>query len=233
MKLNYFFLCFFILLFFNGKSQHSEIGFFLGTSYYIGELNQTGQAANQPNLSLGVFYRKNLSTRYSYRIGANYGKLSAGDDFYPSGLSEWRKLSFSGRIIEGNALFEFNFLPYQINNRSTSWFSPYVFIGFAVFGITPEVENGNNSRVSKLETIVAPSVPFGMGIKFNLARNMGVAVEWAMRKTFTDEIDGLPATFVGGYQLSNSKNNDWYSFFGITLNYKFLTQNDRCPRAVN
>jgi hypothetical protein len=233
MKLNFIIFILLIVPFSAVHAQHSEIGLFFGTSYYLGELNQTGQAANQPNLSLGLFYRKNLSDRYSYRIGVNYGKLSARDNFYSTGLSEWRQLSFSSTIFEGNALFEFNFLPYQINNRSTSWFSPYVFIGLAVFGVTPEVESGNTNKISKLETTIAPSVPFGMGIKFNFLKNMGIAVEWSMHKTFTDEIDGLPPSFVGGYQLSNSKNNDWYSFLGITLNYKFLTQNDRCPGANN
>lgn len=233
MKLKYLLSYFLLLISTSLFAQHSELGFFGGTSYYIGELNQTGQAANQPNLSIGVFYRKNLSTRYSYRIGANYGKLAADDSFYSDGLSEWRQLSFSGRIIEGNALFEFNFLPYQINNNSTSSFSPYVFIGFAIFGITPEVKSEVTRKMNKAETIVAPSVPFGMGIKFNLAQNTGLSIEWGMRKTFTDEIDGLPDTFVGGYQLSNSKNNDWYSFLGITISYKFLTKNDICPGVVN
>ena len=221
------FSCFFT------RAQHSEVGFLLSSSYYIGELNQTGQVANQPNLGVGVFYRKNLNTRYSYRLGLNYGRLSARDGFYSSGLSEWRQLAFSGNLFEGHALFEFNFLPYQINNRATSWFSPYVFIGLAIFTIKPKVDVGAFDEVAKAEYVVAPSVPFGMGVKFNLEHNMGLSVEWGMRKTFTDKIDGLPPTFVGGYQLSNSKNNDWYSFFGLTLNYKFLTQKDRCPRAVN
>lgn len=226
----------FILVLFSCTAMHAqnaEVGAFLGSSYYVGEINQSGQMANQPNLSLGVFYRKNLSDRYSYRIGVNYGKLSASDDFFKNGLSEWRKLSFSGNLIEGNVLFEFNFLPYEINKRGMSWFSPYVFIGLAVFGIAPEIESGNTAKISKPESLVAPSIPFGMGVKFNFIDNMGIGVEWSMHKTFTDKIDGLPPTFVGGYQLSNSKNNDWYSFLGITLSYKFLTKNDRCPGAVN
>ena len=59
--------------------------------------------------------------------------------------------------------------------------------------------------------------------------NMGINIEWGVRKTFTDEIDGLANTYTNGYQMSNSKNNDWYSFGGITLNYKILTKTDRCP----
>ncbi|MBI2280060.1 MAG: hypothetical protein HYU68_05160 [Bacteroidetes bacterium] len=66
-------------------------------------------------------------------------------------------------------------------------------------------------------------------LKFDFIRNIGLNIEWGVRKTFTDEIDGLPQTYSNGYQISNSNNNDWYSFAGITLNYKILTKTDRCP----
>ena len=54
-----------------------------------------------------------------------------------------------------------------------------------------------------------------------------------MRKTFTDEVDGLSETYVNTYQLSNSQNKDWYSIVGITLNYKILTKDARCIGVVN
>ena len=54
-----------------------------------------------------------------------------------------------------------------------------------------------------------------------------------MRKTLTDQIDGLSETHLDGYQLSNTQNKDWYSILGISLNYKFLTDDDRCRGVVN
>ena len=214
-------------------AQHSEIGLFGGTSYYIGELNPSIQVANKIRPTLGIFYRKNLSYRYSFRVGANYAKLAATDQFNSSELSKFRKLSFSSTLIEGYTTFEFNFLPYQINNHVTSRYSPYVFIGFAVFSSTPKVENEAGGKISVSELIVVPSIPFGMGVKFNFVQNLGLSLEWTMHKTYTDQIDGLPETYLGGYQLSNSNNNDWYSFLGITVNYKFLTEKDHCRGPVN
>jgi hypothetical protein len=233
MKLRYILAYFFLLINSVLFCQHSEIGLFGGTSYYVGELNPSVQVVNQVRPVIGLFYRKNINKRYSYRLGANYGKLSSTDEFSSNELSKYRKLSFSSTVIEGYTTFEFNFLPYQINNYGTSKFSPYVFIGFAVFASNPKVENGNSGRIGSSETVIAPSIPFGMGIKFNFVHNLGLSIEWGMRKTYTDAIDGLPETYVGGYQLSNTNNNDWYSFLGITLNYKFLTQKDICPGAVN
>jgi len=214
-------------------SQHSELGIFGGTSYYVGELNPSVQIINEVRPAVGIFYRKNLGYRYSIRVGANYGKLSASDKLNSGELSKFRELSFSSSVIEGYTTLEFNFLPYQINNHTTSKYSPYVFIGFAIFSSTPEVESKNGGIINTSELVVTPSIPFGVGIKFNFVQNLGIGFEWNMHKTYTDKIDGLPETYVGGFQLSNSNNNDWYSFLGITLNYKFLTEKDHCRGPVN
>jgi len=216
-------------------SQHSEIGIFAGTSYYLGELNPSIQVANKVRPAIGVFYRKNISKRYALRGGFNYGKLAATDQFSSTELSQFRQLSFSTDVIEAYGILEFNFIPYEINNYTTSNFTPYVFIGVAAFMVSPNVESKSNgiSTTASQRNIIAPSMPFGLGIKFNFSGNMGLAIEWGMRKTLSDDIDGLSENYVGGYQLSNTQNKDWYAFFGITLNYKFLTKTDHCPGVIN
>ena len=216
---------------FSGFSQHSEIGMQLGASYYLGELNPSLHVINKPNPSLGVFYRKNINKRYSLRVGANYARLGAADNISSTAFGEFRALSFSADLLEGYGTLEFNFIPYQINNYATSNFTPYVFIGIAAFYVNPNVEGEITDLVKK--DVVAPSVPFGLGIKFNFVENFGLGIEWGMRKTFTDQVDGLTDTYIHGYQLSNTQNNDWYSIVGITLNYKFLTERDRCPGVIN
>ena len=233
MKLQFLLVYLFLLLHPFLFSQHSELGLFGGTAYYVGELNPSSQVINKVRPAVGFFYRKNLNYRYSLRVGVNYAQLSATDQFSATEFSKFRQLSFSSNLIEGYTTLEFNFLPYQINNHITSKYTPYVFIGVAVFSSSPEVENTNGSAINTSELIVTPSIPFGVGVKFNLVQNLGLALEWNMHKTYTDEIDGLPQTYAGGYQLSNSNNNDWYSFLGITLNYKFLTEKDHCRGPVN
>ncbi|MCX6283347.1 MAG: DUF6089 family protein [Bacteroidetes bacterium] len=87
-------------------------------------------------------------------------------------------------------------------------------------------------------------IPFGLGVKISLARRLGLAVFWEMHKTFTDYIDDVSKTYYlegssinkndpsqvlsdptmsysPGMQRGNSRNNDWYSFSGVTLTYKF------------
>ena len=225
-----FFLFLMLFLFSNKfKAQHVEIGVLFGTSYYVGELNPSNPFINKINPAIGVLYRKNLNKRYALRYGLNYGLLAADDNYNKTEWNKVRNLSFSTSILEVSGLLEFNFLPYQINNYNTSPFTPFVFIGAAVFRVTPEVKNNSINTTSKSKSIIAPSIPFGVGVKFDFIRNIGLNIEWGVRKTFTDEIDGLPNTSANGYQISNSNNKDWYSFAGITLNYKILTKTDRCP----
>lgn len=213
--------------------HHSELGILGGTSYYLGELNPSKQVVNKINPAIGVFYRKNTSKRYALRFGLNYAKLSASDEITATSFSDFRQLSFSTSLYEGYGILEFNFLPYEIGGYRSSPFSPYVFIGVAGFIVNPEVENDGGYYTESSGALTTFSIPFGAGIKFDLGRNWGVGIEWGMRKTYTDEIDGLSPEYYGGYQLSNSQNNDWYSILGITLNYKILTQSDHCPGVIN
>jgi len=233
MKLNQIFCLLFLLTSNYIYSQNSEIGFFGGTAYYNGEINPDLQVANEIRPVGGMFYRKNLNKRYALRFGANYGRLAAQEKLNATTISKYRQLSFFSSIMEAYGTLEFNFLPYQLNNHATSTFTPYAFIGIGVFRVNPKVAQNNISDNNSTGSTISPSLPFGVGIKFTLAKNLGLGIEWTTHKTLTDKIDGLPKTYLNGYQLSNSGNNDWYSFLGITLSYNFLSDSDVCPSVIN
>ena len=226
MKFNYITLLSSLLLSFPVLGQNVDLGIAGGLSYYVGEINPSKQMMNGPKSSIGLFYRKNINKRYALRYGVNYAKLTATDKVRSTDLSEYRHLSFSSDLWEAYGVIEFNFIPYQINNRATSKFSPFVFIGLAAFKVESEVR-GRGLDVLESD-LISVSIPFGLGVKFNFSENLGLAIEWGMRKTFSDKVDGLPKKYADGYQLSNSQYNDWYSIVGLTLNYKILTHKDRC-----
>ncbi len=117
MRFNKSIVVLFISLSFFCYGQHSELGIFAGTSYYVGELNPSTQIVNKTRPAIGIFYRKNLSKRYALRFGANYGKLEAADNLRSTELSKFRQLSFSTDIWEAYGVIEFNFIPYQINKK--------------------------------------------------------------------------------------------------------------------
>jgi hypothetical protein len=89
---------------------------------------------------------------------------------------------------------------------------------------------------------------FGFGFKYSLTSRLGVGLEWGMRKTFTDYLDDVSENYyidfssitdpgditeaeylsdpsvtkhVPGMQRGNPNNNDWYSFAGISIIYRF------------
>jgi len=212
--------------------QNVDLGFFVGTSYYLGEINPGAQVVNKPEPVVGLLLRKNLNKRYALRFGVNYGYLSASDELNSTDVGSFRKVSFSTSIIEASGLLEFNFFPYEIGNSNNSVITPFIFIGAAVFRVNPEIES-DSIQVSSSGSLIAPSIPFGAGFKLNVSRNVGFTLEWNMKKTITDLVDGLPETYSNSYQISNTENKDWYSFIGITLNYKILTKSDHCRGPVN
>ncbi|NUM49831.1 MAG: hypothetical protein HUU48_01830 [Flavobacteriales bacterium] len=217
-------------------AQHSELGLFLGTSYYIGELNPT-KHFNQCYLpAAGFVYRKNLSKRYSLKTTLLYGKLKASDYSTQIAFNSFRNYAMSGPIYEASGQLEFNFLEYQIGIKEKNH-TPYVFIGVSAFLSKIDLYyNGNNKEKtifnsenvtdSWMSNVV---IPFGIGYKFNLGGSFGASIEWGMRKTYTDELDRLENVYAIGYQKGNAKNYDWYNFSGIIITYKFRKAFDRCP----
>jgi hypothetical protein len=70
------------------------------------------------------------------------------------------------------------------------------------------------------------SIPFGIGIKINVTKKITAGAEWSFRKSFNDRIDGLENPS-GVYSVIH--NNDWYSFAGIFITYKFFNFAAECP----
>ena len=107
------------------------------------------------------------------------------------------------------------------------------------------------------------SIPFGIGYKFNIWRNFAGAVEWGMRRTFTDYLDDVSTVYVETNKLSSNNGplsaaladrsleplgpdgtntsmqrgetnrEDWYIFTGFMLTFKIGQAKIKCPGARN
>lgn len=278
MKKHSFILIFILLASLSGYAQKhkksAEIGLFLGGSYYIGELNPVKHLNQFTKPAAGFVFRYNINTRLAARANFLVGSLEAHDSFLESSAAQQRNLSFKSPLQELSAQLEFNFFDYQIGNEKRK-FSPYIFFGLAVFKFNPQgqLPNGNWVALQPLGTegqgldggaskkkykLIQMSIPFGVGAKANLSKNIGIAFEWGMRKTFTDYLDDVskkyydPAALavargttaavlsdqsIGtdpgftntGRQRGNPTNKDWYSFVGIVLTVKLKEKRETCP----
>lgn len=256
-----------------GKDKSSEIGIFLGGSYYIGDLNPIIHFGPLTRPAGGVVYRYNFNPRLAARANAFFGTIQADDAVSNSAAAQQRNINFKSKIAELSAQLEFNFLDYQIGNERKK-FTPYLFFGLAGFKFNPTATYNNTEySLQELGTegqgldggaskkkykLIQMSIPFGVGIKTNLAKNIGLSIEWGMRKTFTDYLDDVstiyydPAKLAAahgtasavvsdpskgtdpnfsnvGRQRGNPTTKDWYSFAGIVLTIKLKGKRETCP----
>jgi hypothetical protein len=109
--------------------------------------------------------------------------------------------------IGGN--FEFNFLPY-ITGDDKKVFSPYLFIGLALFHFNPQANlnnqwydlqavgtegQGSFAYKSDRYKLTQVSVPFGAGIKYSVSKRLCIGAEWGLRKTYTDYLDDVSTVY--------------------------------------
>lgn len=229
------------------SAQNGEFGLFLGGSYYNGELNPSKHViVSQP--AAGIFYDLHLNPRYSVRTIFTYGQLEASDKSSEIGLSQFRDLKFEARLLDLSGQIVFNFLEFG-NTLNVKPFTPYIFVGLAVFNVNPEVSSLNSDsagtaspKESYSRSLTSVAMPFGLGFKA-IFGSITLGLEWNFRRTFTDSVDGLDNQYdVGntykdpiqynqpsGFQKGSFNTNDWYSLIGLTISYRPKSQKNACP----
>ncbi|GAB4463857.1 MAG: hypothetical protein Fur0028_15430 [Bacteroidales bacterium] len=205
--------------------QHLDFGLFVGGSYYQGDIN-TSRIMYSPGFSYGGFIRYAFHTRWAVRGSIFSGNLKGNDQNFSYQYQHFRNVSFSTPIVEATGQIELNFKPYRIGDKKKKW-TPYVFTG-ATFLVA-----------SYADHVYQPVIPFGFGIKANLAPRLGMGIEWAYRKTFTDGLDNLswykhlPTTstehdYLMLKQYAYHHQKDYYAFIGIFLTYKIRLTDEVC-----
>ena len=211
------FFWFILLLFFclplTGQ-RNTDFGLFAGISSYIGDINPN-KLIYSPLPAGGLFYRYNLHPRQAIRTSFFVGGLTANDLDFKNAFQQSRKAYFSGTVGEWSAQFEFNFFPYSTQGKKWNC-TPYVAAGAGIAFI--------NTAVFTYQ----PVIPFSLGFKINIYKNLGLDAEYGFRKTFYDNFDGLN-DFIAASDYSWLHNNDWYSFGGLALTWKMYNKLAGCP----
>lgn len=247
----------------------------LGGSYYLGDLNRFTHFGKNTGPAGGFILRRNMNQRYSTRVTAFYGRVS-GFDYRSSSSSQVnRNLGFRSNIFELAYGIEMNYKNFALG-KSETVFSPYLFIQLAFFKMNPQAYYGgqwidlqplgtegqgtseNDKRKYALGQI---SIPFGIGAKVALSKNVGLSIEWGLRKTYTDYLDDVSGTYadpdiladqngplaaaladrsaeqegIGGnnsnFQRGDSNYKDWYVMSGLMLTFKIGNKN-KCPAPL-
>ena len=214
MKKKYWFLLFLTFSLPLSGQRNSDYGVFVGVSSYMGDINPN-KLMYSPLPAGGIFYRFNLNPRQSIRTSLFMGGLRANDLDFSNAFQQSRAASFSGTIGEWATQFEFNFFPYSTQGKRWN-FTPYIAAGAGIVFI--------NTIVFTYQ----PVIPFSLGFKINLYKNLGLEAEYGFRKTFYDNFDGLK-DLIAPSDYSWYHNNDWYSFAGIAFTWKMYNRLAGCP----
>jgi hypothetical protein len=214
-----------ILLTFSVSGQRTaDYGFFGGVSSYMGDINPN-RLFYSPGPAGGLLYRYNLHPRQSIRANMFLGGIKAADMDFNNDFQIKRDLSFKGFVGELAVQFEFNFLPYSTQGKRWNY-TPYIAAGAGIAYFNTD------SPITYKQ--FQPVIPFSIGFKINIYKNLGLEAEYGFRKTFYDNFDGVKDKIS---QEPNDKvrlyNNDWYSFAGISFTWKMYNKLLGCPAFKN
>lgn len=188
-----------------------EFGIIGGGSYYLGDYNPT-KHFNSTQTYWGGFYRYNFNDRFALRFNAGFSKIDLKNIHLLDNSGKSFPTEFHTSVKDISGVVEFNFRSFMVSKveHSSGW-SPYIFTGVGFLGT--DDRGGVN-------------IPLGVGVKFNVYKQISCGIEWSARKMFTDKLDGLSDPWGTG-ETNFIYNKDWFFVTGVTISYRFPT-NPEC-----
>lgn len=200
-----------------------DLGLFGGAGTYFGDMTKIN-LNKSVNPAYGGFIRFNFNPRYALRFNIVNGGIGAEGEFnYQSdpALLDW---NFDKNVLDISLQFEFNYLKYIVGDKETHW-STYLMGGVGMQTYQYTIQGIEGSEIS-------PTIPFGLGFKFNLSKRWGIGLEGSLRKSFSDKLDNLddPLSYfdANGVKVTYTDqwhNNDWTAYAGVHLVYKLIYGN--------
>ncbi|MFI5141634.1 MAG: DUF6089 family protein [Bacteroidia bacterium] len=197
----------------------------IGTHYSYADL--------EPSLTKTAWcvgYRHRMSKKWASRTEFNFLQVSGNDALTQEPFRHNRNLNFKSNIFEFSQNFEFAISFDKHGNRYKikktlirryhsygSYF--YLTAGIGVFYYNPKEQLGGNwynihdyslegqglPGGPKQFSRISISIPFGLGLKYTIARRWSVGIEYLFRKTFTDYIDGVSTVYYDKAKLLQYK----------------------------
>ena len=191
--------------------QEGDFGITIGAAHYFGDLNSRA-AVNRPKPVVGVYFRKQFGNYIGLRLGGRFAQLGYSDRYSDIEYNRRRNLSFNTNLFELGLQGDFHFFKF-IPGSDDHFFTPYVTLGVGMFSFDPYAYlNGEKHYLRPLGTEgqgtslypdrdfydkMSFCFPLGMGIKYNIRKNLNFTLEVSHRFTRTDYLDDVSTTFAG------------------------------------
>lgn len=187
-----------------------ELGVMAGPSFYMGDANLNG-LYKDVTMAGGLVGRYNLNPRMALKFDVGYGKIkgdaSKGSNKFPA--TEGQEWEFDHSLVDVGCQYEMSFWGYGVGNgyKGHKRLTPYIQFGL---GFT----YGNDA--------LTMNVPVGFGIKYKFKPRWNVGLDWSMRFSMSDKLDGIEDP----YRIKSGllKNKDSYSWTMVYISY------DLCPK---
>ena len=181
-----------------------ELGGWLGTSFYYGDLNNR-LSIHKPGLAGGLMARRNFNSRVSATASLNYGRIGGDDADSPNTFEQNRNLSFKSDIFDFSATIDFNFFNY-VHGSSSEYYTPYFFGGISLLRYNPKAElNGETFNLRDFGTegqlqgeeygSINASLLIGGGWKWDISESWSLNIFASYHNAFTDYLDDVSNTY--------------------------------------
>jgi opacity protein-like surface antigen len=205
------------------KFLRHEVTGGIGSTSFLGELggaNRIGSTgimgfrdvefkATRPAITAG--YRYFIQPNMAVKGGITFGLLSGNDAYTQERFRQNRNLHFRSPVVEIGGQFEYYpfgeyfghlYRTKGVAGQKVSVISPYLFAGIGGFWFNPKAKYEDDwiaLQPLMTENVsyrrIAISIPFGVGVKYALNKQMSISAEFTLRYTTTDYIDDVSTVY--------------------------------------
>ncbi len=223
------------------NAQHLEMGLFIGQSAYTGDLSsdKPTPALQEWHIAYGAFTTLKINDFLGLRLSANRGKISGNDANRTSTYR--RNLHFESDLWELNFVGQLG-IPFSRIFHKSPGFEAYLFGGIGLYHFNPKAQyHGEWVDLAPLATEIQDregakkqynltqwSLPFGIGFKVPLSRELSVGLEFAPRRVFTDYLDDVSGYYPAAEMLATYENGQMVR----ELSYRDTSDGENFPSGM-
>ena len=187
-----------------------ELGAMGGIGFYMGDAN-TGGFYKNVTMAGGAMGRYNINPRMALKFDIAYGSVKGnaanGKNKFPA--QEGQKWDFNNPRVDVGCQYEMSFWGYGTGTgyKGHKRLRPYIQMGLGFTACKKEF---------------TMNIPIGFGIKYKVRPRLNIGLDWTMRFTLSDKLDGIEDPY--RIKSDGLKNKDSYSWTMFYISY------DLCPK---
>lgn len=192
-----------------------ELGGLLGANFYLGDANYSTLYKNT-HPAAGIMARYNMNPRMALKFDLAATKISGnaldGPTRYPEAPAE-QSWQFSNTLVDLSCQYELNAWAYGTGQgfKGTRRLTPYIQMGL-----------GFTYAASTLTM----HIPLGIGVKYKLKERWNCGVDWTVRLSMSDKLDGISDPY--NIKSGLLKNKDSYSMTVFYISYDLFPNYREC-----